>query len=157
MKPKVYIETTIIGYLASPASTDVVTAARQQITHQWWHRRRNAFDLYCSEFVHDEASEGDETEAKKRLSMLAGITILRTSPKAENLASTLLKKKAMPPKAKIDAAHVAIAAVEEMDYLLTWNFRHLANASLRGFIESICKRARCRCPVICTPEELLVG
>jgi hypothetical protein len=155
MKPKVYIETTIVGYLASSASTDVVTAARQRITRDWWQHRRNAFELYCSDVVNDEAGEGDENEARKRLSILAGLTILRASPKAEALTNALLKKKAIPAKAKNDAAHVAIAAVGGMDYLLTWNFRHLANASLRGFIESICKRARCKCPTICTPEELL--
>jgi hypothetical protein len=155
MKPKLYVETTIFGYLTSRISREVVTAGQQMTTKQWWKKRRPDFDLYCSKLVLAEAGAGDKEYAKERLSHLARIQILDISPSALALAKTLLKRKALPPKAENDALHLAIAAVNGMKYLLTWNCRHLANASLRPFMERICKKAGYRCPIICTPMELL--
>lgn len=155
MKPKLYVETTIIGYLAGRASRDVVTAGHQKITQQWWKKRRHAFDLYSSDVTVDEASVGEEAQARERLSHLTEIPLLDLTTEALALARQLLKRKALPAKAEADAFHLAISAVNGMDYLLTWNCAHLANASLRPFIDKVCKRAGYRCPIICTPEELL--
>ena len=155
MKPKLYVETTVIGYLTAPTSRDVVTAAHQKITQQWWKKRRHAFDLYCSEVVLDEAGAGDEQQAKERLAHLTGIPALELAPESMALARALLQRKALPVKAESDAFHLALAAVNDMDYLLTWNCSHLANAALRSIIERVCKKAGYRCPIICTPEELL--
>ena len=155
MKPKLYVETTIVGYLTKRVSRDMVTAAHQKITRQWWEKRRHAFELYCSELVVREASKGDEEQAKERLSHLAGVPVLEIAPDALAIATALMKQKALPRKAEDDATHLAIAAVNGMEYLLTWNCAHLANASLRPFIERICKKAGHRCPIICTPEQLL--
>jgi hypothetical protein len=153
--PKLYVETTIFGYLSGRISRDVVTAGHQKTTRRWWSRRRHEFDLYSSELVAEEISAGDEGEAEQRRSHLRGIKLLAFSPEAVALAKGLLKRQALPAKAENDALHVALAAVHGMDFLLTWNCRHLANASLRTLIERVCKKAGYRCPIICTPEELL--
>jgi hypothetical protein len=155
MKPKLYVETTILGYLTKRTSRDVLTAAHQKITQEWWKKRRHAFDLYCSELVLKEASAGEAAQAKERLSHLAQIPALAISADALALAKSLLKREALPPKSEDDATHLAIAAVNAMRYLLTWNCAHLANASLRPLIERICKKAGHHCPIICTPEQLL--
>jgi hypothetical protein len=155
MKERLYVETTIFGYLTARTSRDVVTAGHQKTTQLWWNKRREAFALYSSELVVEEISAGDEKEVEQRLSHLPGITLLAFSPEAVALAKALLKRKALPAKAENDALHVALAAVNRMDFLLTWNCRHLANASLRVLIERICKNSGYRCPIICTPEELL--
>ncbi len=157
MKPKLYVETTVVGYLTKRPSGDLLTAAHQKITQEWWKKRRQAFDLYCSELVHDEAGAGDQQHALERLSFLVGIPLLESTSEALALARSLLKRKALPLKARDDATHLAIATVAGMDYLLTWNYRHLANAYLRVLIERVCKKAGYRCPIICTPEELLEG
>jgi PIN domain-containing protein len=155
MKPKLYVETTIVGYLTGRLSRDTVTAGHQRTTRQWWKERRHAFELYCSEVVVEEAGEGDKREAAERLAQLAGIPVLDLSPGALALSGRLLKRKAIPARSEYDAFHLAIAAVNKIDYLLTWNCRHLANASLRPFLERICKKAGYHCPIICTPDELL--
>jgi hypothetical protein len=155
MVEKIYVETTIFGYLTARTSRDVVTAGHQKTTQLWWNKRRPAFDLYSSELVVEELSAGDKREAEQRLSHLRGITLLAISPEAVALAKALLKRKALPGKAENDALHVALAAVSGMDFLLTWNCRHLANASLRTLIERICKKLGYQGPIICTPEELL--
>lgn len=155
MKPKLYVETTIVGYLTKRASRDVVTAANQKITRQWWEKRRGAFELYCSEVVVEEAGAGNKEQANERLSHLAGMPVLLWSPEARDLAKVLVKRKALPLKASDDAGHLAIAAVAGMSYLLTWNYRHLVNASLRKLMEQVCEKAGYRCPLVCTPAELL--
>ncbi len=155
MKPKLYVETTIVGYLVGRTSRDLITAWHQEITIKWWKERRQAFELYCSELVIDEAAKGDRAYARQRSAILATMPVLETSSEARGLTNLLIKRKAIPLKAVFDATHLAIAAVNGMNYLLTWNCSHLANASLRALIERVCDKAGYRCPVICTPEELL--
>jgi len=157
MRPKLYVETSIVGYLASRPSRDVLTASHQKLTEKWWKNRRSDFELFCSEPVMVEAATGDEKEAAKRLSLLDGLTVLELSTNALALAEKLLKRKALPARAEIDAYHLAIAAVNKLNYLLTWNCRHLANASMQKIIERVCKKAGYDCPVICTPEQLTEG
>jgi hypothetical protein len=155
MKPKLYLETTIVGYLTARVSRNVITAGHQRTTRRWWKERRHAFALYCSEVVVEEAGEGDKKEAAQRLSHLAGIPVLDLSAGAMALSGRLLRRKAIPKGSEYDALHLAIAAVNKIDYLLTWNCRHLANASLRPFLDLVCKQAGYRCPIICTPDELI--
>ena len=154
MKSKVYIETTIVSYLVASPSRDVIQSAHQQVTREWW-ARRSRFDLFVSRPVLAEAGRGDVTAAARRLEKLTGIPQLSIGRGTGALANTLLRTGALPLKARIDAVHVAIAATNGMDYLLTWNLRHLANAAIRGKIEDACRRAGVRPPVICTPEELM--
>jgi len=156
MKSKVYLETTIVSYLVALPTHDIVQSAHQQVTREWW-RRRERFDLFVARPVLAEAGRGDAAAAGRRLEALAGIPVLSVSAGVRTIANTLIRTGTLPAKARLDAIHVAIAAVNGMDYLLTWNLRHLANAAIRGKIEEACRKAGMRPPVICTPEELMEG
>jgi hypothetical protein len=155
MKPKVYIETTIPSYLAARPTRDLIVAAHQEITRQWWLERRDRFDLFISQFVISEAGGGDREAAQERLRLLDGIAILEVSDKVTSLAELLIARSVVPPRAAADAAHIAVAAVHGMDFLMTWNCAHLANAMMVAQIAEACSAAGCTCPVICTPEALL--
>ncbi len=154
MKPTVYIETTIPSYLTAWPSRDLVRAAHQQITREWWARREE-FDLFTSQLVVEECQAGDSQAAADRLAALAGIPLLESEPEAEALAAALVRKVPLPKKAATDALHIATAAVHGMTYLLTWNCTHIANATLRLPIEAVCQLAGYEPPLICTPGELL--
>lgn len=155
MKPKLYIETSIVSYLTADPSRDIVTAARQQLTRDWWITKRLKFDLYISEFVLTEAGAGDQRLSALRLEALQGIQEIKLTETAERLANTFLNRGALPQKAAVDALHIAVAVSGGMDYLLTWNFKHLANAALRSSIERLCRAHGYEPCIICTPEELL--
>lgn len=157
MSATVYLETTIPSYLAAKPSRDLITSAHQQLTLEWWQKRRAAFRLYISELVLEEAALGDRDMAQRRLDHLAGIPSLEITAPAQALAQSLLSSGLLPAKAAADALHVAVAAANGMDYLLTWNIRHLANAAIRRGIEGVCGRAGWVAPVLCTPEELMEG
>ena len=157
MPPTVYLETTIPSYLAAKPSRDLITAAHQQLTREWWQTRRAAFELYVSELVLQEAALGDPDLARDRLGYVAGIMSLAISPPAQALAGTLVDSGVLPAKAAADALHIGIAAANGVDYLLTWNIRHLANAAMRRRIEDACRSAGLVAPVLCTPEELMEG
>ncbi|MCP4349848.1 MAG: type II toxin-antitoxin system VapC family toxin [Desulfobacterales bacterium] len=154
MKPKVYIETTIPSYLAAWPSRDLVKAAQQQITHEWWQIRKQ-FDLYISQIVIHEASGGDEEAAVRRLSVLEGIFVLDVTLESRTLAQELIVQHSLPEKAVVDALHIAISVINGMDYLLTWNCTHIANAAMRHKIEGVCRIMGYDPPVICTPNELM--
>ena len=157
MKPKIYLETTIPSYLTSRPSRDLVMAAHQQITREWWDTQRDAFDLFVSQMVLDEVSSGDPEAAARRLGLLKPLPLLNPHDEEAELAQALLKQAALPARAAADALHIAIAVVNGMDYLLTWNCTHIANAALRNRIETVCRSKGFEVPIICTPEELLEG
>jgi hypothetical protein len=152
---KVYLETTVVSYLVARPSRDVRVAAHQQATAEWWEQRRQEFDVYVSQLVLEEAAQGDKDAASRRLRHIAEIPSLGLSEASLALAEVLLADAAVPAEAEEDALHIAIAAVNGMDYLLTWNFRHIANAAVRSRIEETCFKAGYDAPIICTPEELL--
>ncbi len=154
MKPKVYVETTIVSYLAARPSRDLITAAHQQVTQEWWENRRTDFDLFVSQLVIQEASAGDEQAIQRRLQMLEDLPLLQLNEHAVTLARTLIDEGTLPSQAAGDALHIAIATVHGMDYLLTWNLKHLANATIRNAITLTCRAHDYEPPVICTPEEL---
>jgi predicted nucleic acid-binding protein len=154
MKPKVYLETTIPSYLAGSPSRDLVIAAHQQITREWWDGR-GRFSLFISQVVFQEVNSGDEEAAARRLSFVADIPILQLTEEVRGVAHELLSQKALPAQAAVDALHVAVAVVNGMDYLLTWNCTHIANAAVRSKIERVCRSLGYEPPAICTPEELL--
>jgi predicted nucleic acid-binding protein len=154
MKPTVYLETSVISYLAARPSRDLIVAAHQQISQDWWDTRQ-AWDLSISVLVVSESRTGDAEAAQRRLALLEGLPLLRLNDAATDLAEHLLTRAALPAKAKDDALHIAVAAVHGIDYLLTWNCKHIANARQRPIIEAICEASGYRPPVICTPEELL--
>ena len=155
MKPRVYVETTVVSYLTARPARDVVVAGHQRSTIDWWETAPERFHLVVSELVREEAGLGDPDAAAARLSVLAPLASLRSSAEAERLTKSLIDTAALPEAAIQDAAHIAIAAANGVDYLVTWNFRHLANAAARPQIESVCRHAGLRAPVVCTPEELM--
>jgi len=149
----VYVETTIPSYLTAWPSRDLLRAAHQQVTREWWDRRA-AFDLYISPQVLVECEAGDPTAATERLAAVAGLPLLDQTADVVALAEALVREVPIPPKAAADAVHIATAAVHGMRYLLTWNCAHIANATLRPRIEATCRAAGCEPPLICTPQEL---
>ncbi len=156
MKPTVYVETTIPSYLTAWPSRDVVRAGQQQLTRDWWDRK-GEYELRISTVVLAECGAGDEFAAESRLAALAGIPIFDLSPEAESLAGILMRDVPLPDRAATDALHIAVAAVNGVQYLATWNCTHIANATLRPRIEAACRRAGFEPPTICTPQELLGG
>lgn len=155
MAERVYIETTVVSYLTARPSRDVVIAGHQQVTHEWWNTRRADYELCVSQLVLDEAGAGDAQAAQDRLLVLRTMLVLETTAEALELAKELLQAGALPPKAANDALHIAVAATKAVPYLLTWNCRHLANATMRPLIEAACRAKGFKAPIICTPEELL--
>ena len=153
-KPKVYIETSLVSYLVARRSRDLIVAARQQLTIDWWDNKRNKFELFISEAVLQEARRGDADEIAKRLNALAGIPLLDVTDEALRLANELIKRGALPAKAAVDAVHIAVATVHKMDYLMTWNCKHIANGHVRKMAGRFFRDAGLEPAVICTPEEL---
>ncbi|ETX05645.1 MAG: DNA-binding protein [Candidatus Entotheonella gemina] len=155
MKRNVYVETSVISYLTARISRDLIVAGHQRITQEWWSTRREAFDVFISQAVFEEASAGDPEAARERLAVLAALPLLEINEAAVALAKDLIRLGPLPERAEVDALHIAIAVTNQMDYLLTWNCKHLANATLRRQIDHVCQNKACKPVIICTPEELL--
>jgi hypothetical protein len=151
----VYIETSIVSYLRQRPSERVVTAARQLLTRRWWEEERPEYDLVTSQFVVDEASDGDPDLARDRLEALDGIPLLALEPGIETIADAIMSHAILPPKAEVDALHIASTAHHRIDYLLTWNCTHIANARILPQIRDLLIELHCFIPIICTPEEML--
>jgi len=156
VNPSVYVETSIISYITARRSRDIVIAAHQQLTRRWW-RSRSSYRLFVSQIVRDEAGVGDRAARLRRLRALRGIPALAITDQATRLAGELVRRGAIPRKATVDAFHIGIAAAHQVEYLLTWNCKHIANATMRGTIEAICRSEGVTPPIICTPEELPSG
>jgi predicted nucleic acid-binding protein len=155
MKPRVYVETTIISYLTARPSRDLIIAGHQQVTHEWWQTTRYAFAVVSSQLVVREAGAGDSAAAQERLALLGELTLLEITEEALALAQHILRTGAIPVGFPEDALHVAVAVVNGIEYLLTWNYKHLANAGMRSKIEAACRERGYEAVIICTPEELL--
>ncbi|HHH76061.1 MAG TPA: DNA-binding protein [Phycisphaerae bacterium] len=155
MRSKLYIETTIPSYLVARPSRDLIVAGHQQLTLDWWDTRSSDFDLFVSQFVIDEASLGDPEMIKKRLGVINSLDQLEIVDEVGVLAEKIVIAGAIPEKASTDAAHIAVAAVHAVDYLLTWNCTHIANAEILKVVRRICETEGFACPIICTPEELM--
>jgi predicted nucleic acid-binding protein len=152
--PSVYVETSVVGYAASRRSRDLITAARQRSTADWFEAQAKRLRLYISQMVLDEISAGDPQAAQERLDFVKDLPVLEMTNESRELASILLNEGALPYKAVEDALHVAIAATNGMDFLVTWNCKHIANAFMRPVISKVCRTAGFEPPIICTPEEL---
>ena len=151
----VYIETSIVSYLTALPARDLLAAAWQNASSNWWETQRNRFELFTSQLVIDEAGEGHPEAAQRRLRALAGIPHLSMSEPVAALATALLTEGALPRKATDDALHVAVCAYHGVDYLLTWNCRHIDNAEMKPLMRSVCAVHGSTCPEICTPLELM--
>lgn len=154
MATTVYIESSIISYLTSKPSRDVVVTARQAITIEWWNDRRQAFEVYISALVEQEISAGDPDAAARRLEAVSGIPSVAITEHAQALAARLISEKAVPKNSVEDALHIAIAATQGTDFLLTWNFKHINNAETKALISRVVEASGYMCPVLCSPEEL---
>jgi predicted nucleic acid-binding protein len=154
MKSTVYIETTIFSYLTARLSADLIVAGHQKITELWWEERRENFECVISQIVLNEIARGDAQAAQRRIEKAFGISLLKVNHVAEDLSARLVEEGALPRKAAIDALHISIAAIHQIDFLLTWNCTHIANAQMRPKIENIIRAAGFKPPIIATPEEL---
>ncbi len=155
MKSKVYLETSIVSYPTAFPSSDLITAGHQLTTFDWWENHRQNFEVVASELVIQEAGLGNMQMAQKRLAILKAVKILDINDKARNLAKMLVAKKAVPEKAAADALHIAIAAAEKIEFLATWNFKHIANAKMQAKIKEVIRAEDYEPSHICTLEELL--
>jgi len=154
-KPAVYLETSVVGYATSRPSRDVVVAGHQQLTREWFALRAGRYELFVSQLVASEASGGDKEAARERVAFLRGIPRLGITDAVGELAARLVRSGAVPRNAAEDALHIAVAAVHGVDFVLTWNCKHIANATMRQAIERVCRETGYEPPVICTPEELM--
>lgn len=155
VKPKVYLETTIVSYLTARPSRDPILAANLKQTKEWEEHESRKFELLVSDLVIAEASDGDPDAVVRRLAGVKDMPMLLTDERARALAKFIGDSMVLPAKAAQDALHVAIAAVNGADYLLTWNCRHLNNAHFKPRLEALCLAKGYKCPVICTPAELM--
>jgi hypothetical protein len=155
MKAALYLETSVVSYLTARSSRNVIVAAHQQITQDWWRRRRKDFDVCVSQFVLDEVAQGDAVLARQRVALVKPFRLLDATDDALRLAKALVATGVVPRKAAADAAHIAVAATHGVHFLMTWNCKHIANAEIVDRIGKVCRSQGFNCPVICTPEELI--
>lgn len=154
-RPVVYLETTVVSYLAARPSRDVVVAGHQQSTRDWWDHKKQDFRVVASQLVLHEASRGDTQAIQARLDILKEVELLEIAPPATALARAMVGDQVVSETSLEDALHVAVAVVNNCKYLLTWNYRHLAGADVRTRIEVYCRDRGYEPVIICTPEELL--
>jgi predicted nucleic acid-binding protein len=155
MSETVYIETSILGYLTARSTRNLILAANMEVTKEWWESRRSGFTLYISQVVLDEVTRGDAEIAVKRLEMLNGLPLVELNQAVRNLSVQFLLRSNLPAKASDDAVHIAAATVHRLDYLLTWNCKHIANAQIQRKLAEVSLDFGYQLPVICTPYELL--
>jgi predicted nucleic acid-binding protein len=154
MKQAVYIETSVLSYLTSRPGKDLIVAARQALTRDWWDTQAKKYSLFVSAMVVQEAQAGDSKAAAMRLATLQGIPLLALTAEAEELAEALVRGVPIPRQYAADALHIAVATVHGVNYLMTWNFKHINNAQMKGRIARVAQEHGFEAPVICSPEEL---
>ena len=154
-KPKVYIETTVVSYLVARPSNDVTVFDRQQATRRLWEEYSDAFEFVTSEIVLGEVERGDPRESQRRTTLLDGLSELRLSPEAAAFAHKLIDAGAVPLQFLPDAQHIAIAVVHSIEYLVSWNYKHIVNETKRQYIKDVCLTAGYQPTTLCTPEALI--
>lgn len=150
----IYVETTVIGNVAGRIQSNPDVASRQRTTRTWWNTAAAQYELAISQLVIDECRDGDPAAAQERLDVLDDLTVLAITDDARALARVLNAENAVPPSEPRDALHIAVAAVQRVQYLVTWNFKHIANATMRAKIEQTCRDAGFEPPIICSPPEI---
>jgi predicted nucleic acid-binding protein len=157
MNETVYIETSILGYLTARPSRNLVLVANAEVTREWWNTRRSAFNLYTSQAVLKEVARGDAEMAAHRLAILSSLPLLELNSAVLHLAEQFMGRSSLPAKADVDAVHIAAATIHGMNYLLTWNCKHIANAQIQRKLAEISLDLGYELPILCTPYELLEG
>ena len=155
MKATVYIESTIISYLVAKPSRNLIVAAHQQLTMEWWDLIRPQIDCFVSPFVLQEISAGDEDAANKRIELSRKMPVLELNREIQKLAQTYFDSLDIPEKARLDASHLAVVVWHETDYLLSWNCKHIVSGRVKKILEKVNSRLGIKTPVLCTPEELM--
>lgn len=155
MSETIYIETSIFGHLTARPTDNLIVAANIKITQDWWNEHRSSFTLYASEIVENEAAKGDPTIAAQRLNLLQSLMLLELTEEAFELSQAFLSQSNLPSKASNDSLHIALATVYSLDYLLTWNCRHMANAQIQRKLAQISSDLGYVLPIICTPYEFI--
>ena len=151
---RIYIESTIPSYVVARPARDLLQAARQQLTRDWWDLQRKRHELFISQVVLDEIASGEAAMARQRLELVAQIKLLDLTNEANALTKQILGSGLLPADADRDAAHIALATVHEMEILLSWNCRHIANAAIQARLRRLAEKAGFALPVLCTPDEL---
>lgn len=152
---RIYIESTIPSYLVARPARDLLQAARQQLTRDWWELKRHEHELFTSQIVLDEIAAGEREMAHSRVELLVGLPVLDLTAAAETLTDRILESGLLPAGADGDAAPIALATVHEVDILLSWNCRHIANAAIQARLRKLANVAGFTLPVICTPDEMM--
>ena len=155
IKPSVYIETTVVSYLAARPSADATLGARQRVTRQFWENYSDNFEFVVSDVVITEIRQGDKIAAQRRIDALAGLTVLDLSPEAVTLAQELINAGAVPKESQTDAQHIAVAVVNGIEHLISWNYKHIVNETKRQHIDQVCQAAGYHPTILCTPAELI--
>ncbi len=154
-KPKVYIETTVVSYLVARASNNITVSDRQRLTRRLWEEYSDAFEFVTSDLVLEEAERGDPREAERRITLLDDLRTSPLSPEAAALAHKLIEAGAVPPQSLSDAQHIAIAVVHGIEYLVSWNYKHIVNETKRQHINDVCVATGYQPTTLCTPETLM--
>jgi len=152
-----YLETTIPSFLTARPSNDLILAGQQQLTLRWWNTRKRLFSVFISELVIKETGKGDSQAARRRMDVIKNLPILEIDDDAIRLGEQILNSGVIPRKAAADAGHVAVAARHGIDYLLTWNCKHIANAEIIRRLDQVIRDHGYLAPTICTPTELFGG
>ncbi len=155
MKEKIYIETTVISYYVARPSRDIVIASRQQSTIEWWEYYKKEYECYMSTFVLEEISRGDKDLSNHRIELVKNMILLSEDEEVTELAEKYYDELKIPAKAKLDVFHIAIATLNEMDYILSWNMSHIVNPRLFKKIKKVNDEFGIKTPLICTPEMLI--
>lgn len=155
MKPTVYIETTVISYLTAKPSRDLLIAAHQHVTHEWWDVARPHFNAYISPIVLEEISRGDSDAVTLRLARVSLFPLLEVLPEVRDLAESYFSVIILPEKARADSYHLALATWNGMDFMISWNCTHIVSGRVKKIIEEINTAYGIRTPIVCTPEELM--
>ena len=155
MKPIVYIESSVISYLTSRPSSDPIKSAWQAVTTQWWNTKLDQVTACISPYVIEEVGAGDPEAARQRIDMIRPLTVLDTNDQIEALADFLLLGGGLPPKARIDALHIACAAHHNVNIVMTWNFKHIANPVQLPVMRGLCAARGYRLPELVSPLEMM--
>jgi predicted nucleic acid-binding protein len=155
MKPTVYIETTVISYLTAKPSRDLLIAAHQQVTHEWWEKALSHLEVFVSSIVLEEILKGDEQAAKLRFERVSSFPLLEVLPEVRDLAESYFSAIEIPEKARGDSYHLALATWHGMDFMVSWNCTHIVSGRVKRIVEEINATYGIRTPIVCTPEELM--
>ena len=155
IKSRVYIESTVVSYLVARPSNNPILAARQRASWQLWEDYADRFEFVISSIVRDEIRQGDANAAQRRLEFISSLRVLELLPEIDILAQKLLDTGAIPRNSESDAQHIAIATVHRVEYLVSWNHKHIVNKNKREHINQVCQAAGFQPPTICTPIELM--